>query len=188
MKNDLKIAADKEYQWRQAWAHPIAHTDINLVVEELEIIQDINGTLTPGLVLESAKNKSSVLHKCFTWDDSIAANKWRLRQASEMLSNIQLKVIKDGEPRFFRAYEVTKANSFKGNSEMEYKKVETLTPENIQFVLKFALKDLVKIKHRLEAFNYDHVVIHINKAIEEIQKEPKQIMATTDSKTELVVV
>lgn len=178
MKNKPEIASDKKYQWRQGWAHPIAHTDISLVIEELEIIQEINGDLTPGLVLESAKNKTSHLHKCFTWDDSIAANKWRLRQASEMLSNIQVKVIKDGEPRYFRAYEVTK-NAFQGNKDLKYKKVETLTPDNMQFIVAFVLKDLLKIKHRLEAFNYDKVVVHINNAIEELSKESTETKEET---------
>ena len=37
--------------------------------------------ISPEEVLEKAKDKNSELHKCFEWDDTVAANKYRLQQA-----------------------------------------------------------------------------------------------------------
>lgn len=37
--------------------------------------------ITPEQVLEKARDEQSELHKCFEWNDSIAAEKYRLQQA-----------------------------------------------------------------------------------------------------------
>lgn len=172
MKNNIEISPEKKYQWRQDWGSPIAHTDINLIISELEIIQEVNGSLTPSLVLESAKNKSSQLHRCFTWDDTLAANKWRLRQATEMLGNIQVKVVSDGESKIYRVYQTVKSSGFKGNENLDYKRYELMTKENILFSISVAIKDLVKVKHRIHPLgNYNVAIKFIDKAIEELSKE-----------------
>lgn len=44
--------------------------------------------LTPKIVLEDARSKSSPLHKLFEWDDSIAAERHRLSQAGLILRSI----------------------------------------------------------------------------------------------------
>ena len=46
------------------------------------------GSVTPEEVLEKAKDKNSELHKCFEWDDSIAAQKYRLQQARAIIVNL----------------------------------------------------------------------------------------------------
>lgn len=43
------------------------------------------GEVTPENVLEVAKNKNSVIHNCFEWNDEIAGRKYRLLQAGEMI-------------------------------------------------------------------------------------------------------
>lgn len=44
------------------------------------------GSISPELVLQAARNKNSVLHDRFEWDDSEAAEKYRMIQARYMLS------------------------------------------------------------------------------------------------------
>lgn len=46
---------------------------------------------TPESVLEIAKNPESELHKCFDWDDTSAANKFRLIQARAVIVNLVIK-------------------------------------------------------------------------------------------------
>lgn len=63
--------------------------------------------VTPEEVLEQARNNvDSELHKCFEWDDSVAAEKFRLQQARQI---IQLLVItpkyEDDEP--IRAFQIS---------------------------------------------------------------------------------
>lgn len=44
-------------------------------------IVSIGDSATPEQIVERAKDKKSELHKCFTWDDTEAANKWRKQEA-----------------------------------------------------------------------------------------------------------
>ena len=44
-------------------------------------IQQIGDTYTPEQIVDKAKDESTELHKCFEWDDSAAAHKYRLSQA-----------------------------------------------------------------------------------------------------------
>ena len=46
-------------------------------------------SITPEQVLEKARNdKNSELHKCFEWNDDIAAEKYRLIQARKIIINL----------------------------------------------------------------------------------------------------
>ena len=54
--------------------------DAQKVAEEIGF-----GKFTPMEVLEKAKNETTELHKCFEWNDSIAAEKYRLEQAKNII-------------------------------------------------------------------------------------------------------
>lgn len=47
-------------------------------------ILNIGDDATPEQIVEAAKDESSELHKCFTWDDTIAAEKWRKQEARQI--------------------------------------------------------------------------------------------------------
>ena len=44
--------------------------------------------VTPQEVLEKARDENSELHKCFEWNDSVAAEKYRLQQARAIIINL----------------------------------------------------------------------------------------------------
>lgn len=44
-------------------------------------IVSIGDSATPEQIVEAAKDEKSELHKCFTWDDTEAANNWRKQEA-----------------------------------------------------------------------------------------------------------
>jgi hypothetical protein len=48
-------------------------------------IESIGPEATPAEIVEKAKDESTELHKCFEWDDSIAAQRWRLQQARQIV-------------------------------------------------------------------------------------------------------
>lgn len=94
------------YKWK-----PGARVKINAKVAgaELERLRtQRNGRLTPADVLEAAKAKSSPLHKAFEWDDTEAARKFRLEQASYLIRSIEVVVIatkgKAQQPTTVRAF------------------------------------------------------------------------------------
>lgn len=61
--------------------------DAEIVSKEIETIDNA----TPQNILEYAKNENTELHKCFDWDDTSAANKWRLQQARQIVCNLVYK-------------------------------------------------------------------------------------------------
>ena len=63
--------------------------DAQLVAEEiLEIGDDVHAED----ILDKARNEDTELHKCFEWDDGIAAEKYRLQQARDI---VKLLVIRE---------------------------------------------------------------------------------------------
>lgn len=48
-------------------------------------INSIGSEYTPADVVEKARDESTELHKCFEWDDSIAAKKYRITQAGNVI-------------------------------------------------------------------------------------------------------
>lgn len=165
------IDKKKEYQWEQSWADPIAHTDIKPVIDELESISDVFGELTAERVVESAKNKSSVLHKYFQWDDAKAAHKYRISQASLLLRHIEVKVVKDGKPFFIKAFETVSRLNFNSHP-TKFKRFDLITDENIKNIKKIAISDIKGIITRLSKHDWSDIIVsHLNKAIEELSKE-----------------
>ena len=180
MKNNFEILPDKEYQWNNSWRSRIAHTDISKVIEELRIIHEVNGELSPEQVVESSKNKKSILHSYFEWDNEKAASKWRIRQAIQLLSHIEVKIISNGEPKVYKVFEMTKRGST-GESH-QYKTFDTITPENIDFIKQFAVTNLKKTRNKLFSFGFTEAVKHIDAAIESLSKESTE---TTEVKSKV---
>lgn len=56
-----------------------------------KIALDAGGELTPGAVVLSAQNDDSPLHRHFEWDDVVAAQKYRLDQAREIIRSITVE-------------------------------------------------------------------------------------------------
>ena len=53
-----------------------------------EEIKKIGEEVKPEQVLDKARDDSSELHKCFDWDDSSAAEKYRLHQARLVINHL----------------------------------------------------------------------------------------------------
>ena len=69
------------------------NADAEKVAGEIAAVGD---SATPAQILELARDSSTELHKCFEWDDSKAAEKYRLIQAAHVARN--LVIIRDNEP------------------------------------------------------------------------------------------
>lgn len=76
------------------WKMPgIFKADAQKVGEEISALGD---EVTPQQLVEAARDESTELHKCFEWDDTIAAEKWRLHQARQVFCFL---VIREEEPK-----------------------------------------------------------------------------------------
>lgn len=52
-----------------------------------------HGSITAEIVVKAASKKTSPLHPHFDWDDTVAARKWRLEQASSLIRKINVQYI-----------------------------------------------------------------------------------------------
>jgi hypothetical protein len=72
--------------------HKHEDADPNVIGPELErIISENKGRLTPHVVVDSARNRRSPLHRHFEWNDKVAAEAYRLEQARELIRTIRIE-------------------------------------------------------------------------------------------------
>lgn len=70
--------------------------DAEAVYKEITALGD---SFSPEQIVEAAKNKNSELHKCFTWDNTVAAENWRKHQARMLVAQLVIKTeTTDKEP------------------------------------------------------------------------------------------
>ncbi len=73
--------------------------------ERLEYIASENkGKITPSLVVEDGKNKSSPFHNYFEWNDKTASEQYRLQQARNLINHIIEVVVIEGKPSKQRSF------------------------------------------------------------------------------------
>src|SRR6185312_17056988 len=72
------------------------------------------GGVTSRDVLDTARSANSPLHPYFEWDNAVAADLWRLRQAGNMLASIRVRFIEDGsgDVKEARAFQVTRRGAY----------------------------------------------------------------------------
>lgn len=70
------------------WRTGLFKADAQKVADEIGAIGE---EITPAQILEKARNKNTELHKCFEWNDSVAAEKYRLHQARMIVCNLVIK-------------------------------------------------------------------------------------------------
>ena len=139
--------------------------DIEKITNELTQISQKDG-LTAENVVNNAKNKASPLHRFFEWDNSIAAQEWRLQQARVLINVIKVKIMIDGSQKSVGAFENIKI-TIDGGSFREYKPtIEILS--NLGYRKQMMLKAIGEIKYWQEKYNifkeFNPIFNEINKA------------------------
>lgn len=162
------------YSWNDNWADQIVHNiPIAKVADEISQLKEIYGEITPQILVDSSKNKKSVFHHYFEWDDAKAANALRLLRASQILSNIQVRIIKDGKPTLLRPIEVkTVSNPY--STTRPYVKRDHAERQDLSTTMarRATINDLRIIVNRLQRLNEaQNIITLLNEAIEELRKE-----------------
>jgi hypothetical protein len=97
------------------------------IEKELRKIYEDNGVLTPDVVLEAAQEPSHPLHSKFDWDDTVAAHRWRLSQASHLIRNVKVNVeMSASQTVHVRAFIAKKDLDMEEESVGEYLPVESV--------------------------------------------------------------
>lgn len=101
-----------------------------------------SGQITPQEVLEKARDVNSELHKCFEWDDTIAAEKYRLQQARSIIINLVYAPKKE-EEQSVRCFSLTsKVSTYQPTQQF------LVQEDEYQTLLKRALAELEAFKRK----------------------------------------
>ena len=116
----------------------------------LTAIREEFGALNPELLVEVARDPSHPLHSRFEWDDTVAAHKWRIEQAGQLL---RVTFVYDGKkPTDLRAFVAVKGED---SHQSDYVPTEEAmeNPFTRELVLRAMKRDWQTYKRR-----YDHMV------------------------------
>ena len=118
--------------------------NFKMVKQELMLIKKKNrGFLTPEAVVAYAKNKNSALHKYFTWNDTEAAERWRLEEASRLIRRIYVTVLPGKKQYKIRAYVSLSADRGRGGYRDT---IEVMSDEDLRIQM------IEDVKEELQAF------------------------------------
>ena len=128
--------------------------DASLVADE---IQSIGSTVTTGDLVEFARNnKESELHKCFEWNNDIAAEKYRKHQAGKVIRLLVVngKSESDKEIRGVRLFVNTEHNG-------KYKQIQNVfkVPDEYSKLLHRAKEELKAFANRYEKLSELETVV-----------------------------
>lgn len=143
------------YKFRQNGAIFLkSNVDAQAVGEELAAIRKGQGKLESREVLERAKDSYSPLHPCFTWDDGIAADAYRLSQARSLIKSI-VKVQFEGDEPTQVYYNVVVRNTNDDGEEVKeqyYQDVVVFAdnPREYEAAHKVLIKELESAKRSLD--------------------------------------
>jgi len=167
-KKQPKATSDQTLQWiREKFIGPRRKR----AVAELERLEREHGCLVPKTIVEAARKPNSPLHTFFEWNDSVAAQKYRLLQATMLVRHVKVTIeAPDMEPREVRAY----VTPYHGQG---YVRIErALSDEDMRRqLLAQAREDLEAFKRRYEALQeLDALFAAIDTALKTKKKRPKK--------------
>lgn len=98
------MKGDHTYDWK-----PFSHIEIDPQIAGgyMERLREkLGGELTPVNLLEDARKKTSPLHAAFVWNDSKAAELYRLQQAGHIIRSlvVTVRATPKSEPKQLRAF------------------------------------------------------------------------------------
>lgn len=75
-------------KWKQGFDFMFNGADAQRVAEEISAIGE---SPTTKQIVDAGRNPDSELHKCFEWDNDVAAEKYRLTQAGYIVRNLVIE-------------------------------------------------------------------------------------------------
>lgn len=145
-ENQLVIRRNKNmvYQWKIPGLIPVEAQEAG---EELERIYQKNGQLSARDVVEESRPVDATLHKCFEWDDSVAAEKYRQGQAQEIIRQIVISPT-ENEPQ------QSVVRAFVSISR-EYHPMEVVVkrPDMMELLVRDALAELRAFQNKYETLS-----------------------------------
>lgn len=128
-----------QVEWR---VKGIFKADAQKVYEEIG-----DNKIVPQEMVDMARDENSELHKCFEWNDTVAAEKYRLQQARTILSMLVFRP-KTEEEQSVRVFSLTTEKST-----YQPTKQFLVQADEYQDLLKRALAELEAFKRKYRTIN-----------------------------------
>lgn len=148
-------------------------TDAQIIGRTLERL----GEFAPKDVVDAARPVSSPIHKFFEWNDSIAAEKFRLFQARNMVNHVQIVIRRpDGEEEPTKAFHSIRMmpDDDEGLIEAKYVSIRVVSSreDDRKQVIANALRELQGWKERYA--QYRAIFSGVFTAIEEVKSKAER--------------
>ena len=86
-----------KYSWKSGYQYKVSADTVGGVLNRIEKQE---GQVTKESFLDYSRDENSETHSLFEWNDSIAAEKYRLRQAGNIISQLEVTIVhEDIAPR-----------------------------------------------------------------------------------------
>jgi transcriptional regulator with PAS, ATPase and Fis domain len=145
-----------------------------------KIAEKKNGTLKPADVVEEARDVNSPLNEYFEWEDSEAAERWRIYQARQLINHIQITIKYDHTQKSQRAFLSVNETPAEADKNKVYVTIERVLnePELRAQVIYKALKDAEYWQSR---YNEYAELGRIFKAIGQTKKKLKKLLKEVEN-------
>lgn len=131
--------------------------DPELIYDEITSIGD---SVKPAEIVEYARNEETELHKLFTWDDTIAAERYREEEARRVVRNLVL-VRKEIDDKGHKNKTVIRAIVSTNERNQEYTTIQRVVENKDSYsrLLAAALAELQHFKKKYESLSGDLEVV-----------------------------
>lgn len=138
------------------WGFMKFSADANKCYSEVKSLSEI----TPENIVAFARDENTELHKCFQWDDEIAAENWRKQQARMVVASFTVTV--ETEEHGAQSYRLIEHD----DTDKAYKPVVFTVRNEDEYarLLKQAKAELASFKKRYKA------IVELSEVIDEIDR------------------
>lgn len=87
----------EKFSWKAGTQFPV---DAEVAANTIRNLQRTLGkdTITAKELLDESRAVDAPLHSCFEWDDTVAAEKYRLEQSRKLIGSIEITYVKNDTP------------------------------------------------------------------------------------------
>lgn len=112
--------ATQKAKWRPHYRGGGRHVGAEAVMAAIVQLEDDEGGVTPSSLVDAARPPTAAIHDAFTWDDTKAAEQFRVVEARQMISGLMIvQVVGEEEKEIGPAYVSVRIR--KDEDEMEHR-------------------------------------------------------------------
>lgn len=79
-----------KYSWRNGYNYKVSADTVGNVLRKIE---ETEGEVTSKNFLEYSRPEDSITHSMFEWDDTVAAEKYRLAQSGRIINQLSVEIV-----------------------------------------------------------------------------------------------